>query len=210
MKKTNQSKLRRFLLKENLMWNNPLVAGALLAPSSIPGFLYNTYQIGKNRYNTSGDQRAKVLIFDEPLTEWQSVMLGVKGAVARFFTGKNVRVDYKHNAKSDDLREVLENERYQNIVVMGHGGRSCWCARDGVVYAQDVENWMDGLQKKKGYFIQFTCGNEQGKPLGYGAVEDSAKLLGFTKSVDLGDRLASLWGESSDGIKGLATLTWDK
>lgn len=206
MRKYDESKISKWLLKENLMWNNPVVAWTMLTPVSMPGFLYNAYQIGKNRYQISGEDKAKVLVFDEPLTEWQSLMLGVKGAVARFFTERGIRVDYKHNARSGDLREVLADENYQNIVVMGHGGRNQWCARDGTVYTEDLDEWMNGLPKKKGYFIQFTCGDEEGKPLGYSVVEDRSKILGYTKPVHLGDRFDSLWGESLKGIEGLVNI----
>ena len=173
MRKYDESKISKWLLKENLMWNNPVVAWTMLTPVSMPGFLYNVYQ---------------------------------KGAVARFFTERDIRVDYKHNARSGDLREVLANEDYQNVVVMGHGGRSQWCVRDGTVYAEDLDKWMGGLPKKKGYFIQFTCGDEEGKPLGYSVVEDRSKILGYAKPVHLGDRFDSLWGESLKGIEGLVSI----
>jgi len=189
------------------MWNNPFVALTMMAPFSIPGFLYNFYQIVKNKYKTSGDKKAKVLIFDEPLTEWQDLMLGVKGCIARFLTERDIKVDYKHNAKSDDLRAVLANEAYQNVVVVGHGGRSQWCSRDGIVYTEDVDGWMEGLPKKTGYFIQFTCGDADGIPLGYSVVENRNRILGYTKKVNLGDRLESLWSESLGSIGGLVTLT---
>ncbi|MCK4553251.1 hypothetical protein KAT80_03535 [Candidatus Pacearchaeota archaeon] len=206
MRKYDESKIRRFLLKENLMWNNPIVSLAMLGPISLPGFLYNTFQIGKNHYQTSGDKKAKCLIFDEPLTEWQDLILGVKGVVARFFTQRNVKVSYKHKARSNDLRDVLEDETFQNVVVMGHGGRNCWGARDGIVYTKDINEWMKGLPKKRGYFIQFTCGDEKGKPLGYSVLEDKNKILGYTKPVDLGNRFESLWGESLKGIEGLVNI----
>jgi len=206
MEKHDENKVRNFLLRENLMWNNPVVAWSMLGPFAMPGFLYNAYQMGKNRFQTSGDEKAKVLVFDEPITEWQNLFLGVKGAVARFFTEKDTRVDYKHNARSDDLRAVLEDDTYQNIVIMGHGGRNQWCARDGVVYTEDLDEWMEDLPKKKGYFIQFTCGDEEGKPLGYNVVEDRSKILGYTESVNLGDRFESLWGESLKGIEGLVNI----
>ena len=133
-------------------------------------------------------------------------MLGVKGAVARFFTERDISVDYKHNARSDDLKKLLADEAYQNIVVIGHGERNKWCARDGTVYTEDLDEWMNGLPKKKGYFIQFTCGDKEGKPLGYSVVEDRSKILGYTKPVHLGDRFDSLWGESLKGIEGLVNI----
>ncbi|MBI2451722.1 caspase family protein [Candidatus Pacearchaeota archaeon] len=206
MRKYDEAKVRNFLLKENFIWNNPVVAWAMLAPVSMPGFLYNAYQIGKNRYQTSGKDKARVLVFDEPLTEWQNLMLGVKGAIARFFTERDIRVDYKHNARSEELKGLLANEDYQNIVVMGHGGKNQWCARDGTVHTEDVDEWMSGLPKKKGYFIQFTCGGEEGRPLGHSVVEDKSKILGYTKPVHLGDRFDSLWGESLKGIEGLVNI----
>ena len=206
MKAYNKRMVNNFLLKENLLWNNPVVAWAMLSPVSIPGFLYNSYQIRKNLQMTSGFEKAKVLVFDDPLTEWQSLMLGVKGSVAKFFTERDVRIDYKHNARSNDLKNVLRDESYQNIVVMGHGGRNCWCARDGEIYTEDVNKWMKGLPKKNGYFIQFTCGDVEGIPLGNSVVKDKSKILGYTKPVNLGDRFDSLWGESQKGIEGLTKI----
>ena len=150
MRKYDEAKIRKFLRKENMMWNNPIIAWTMLGPFSMSGFLYNAYQIGKNRHQTTGDDKAKVLVFDEPLTEWQSLMLGVKGAVARFFTERDIRVDYKHNARSDDLRALLADEDYQNIVVMGHGGRNQWCARDGTVYTEDLDEWF--AQEKRVFY----------------------------------------------------------
>lgn len=209
MKRYDENKIREFLLRENLIWNNPLTAWTMLGPIAMPGFLYNAYQIARNRCQTSGKDKAIALFFDEPLTEWQSIILGVKGAVVRFFTERDVRVNYKHNARSDDLKAALQDQAYQNIVVIGHGGRNQWYARDGAVYTEDLDQWMNGLPKKKGYFIQFTCGDEEGRPLGYSVVEDQRKILGYTRSVNLGERFESLWGESLKGIEGLVNISED-
>ena len=81
---------------------------------------------------------------------------------------------------------------------MGHGGRDNWIARDGKIHTNDVDEWMAGLPLKQGYFIQFTCGDRRGRPLGYSAVEDKTKILGYTKNMNLGDRFKSLWEGSQD------------
>ena len=206
MKKYNKKKHNRYLLKEHLIVNNPLVAFTCLAPMATPGFLYNTYQIARNKFKAKGKERAISLICDDPTTEWQNLALGVKGLTAQFFTKQGVPVDYKHNATSEDLQKVLTDETYQHVVLQGHGSRNSWCARDGTIYTDDINEWMQGLPMKNGYFIQFTCGSQEGEPLGSNVIVDPSKNLGYTREVHFGDIFDSLWNGKIHGLEALSQI----
>ena len=50
-----------------------------ILPWTIPGCLYNIYQIAKNKILTKENERAVVLTFNDPRIEWQNIILGVNG-----------------------------------------------------------------------------------------------------------------------------------
>jgi len=204
MEKHNKA-FRRTLLVEKLIWKNPLMSLFCL-PLSAPGLFYNRSRIRANYSETSGEKKARVLISSDPIGEWTDGFLGVKGKIAEFFTERGARVDFKHGAESGDLRSTLEDQTYQSIVLVGHGYRNAWSAIDGLVVTSDVDEWMKGLPRKKGYFIQFTCGDKEGRALGDSVVTDKYKILGFTEEVDPGTRYGYLWGTEHSGIDSLERI----
>lgn len=205
MKKYDLKKMRNYFLREYAI-TLPFSLLTGLAFLQIPGFLFNTYQKIKNRFTTEGKERARFLIFEDPISESQSVLLGEKGLTYGFFTKKGIRVDTKYKATSKDLKEALADPRYQHVILSGHGSKDSWGAADCLIETGDIEVWMANLPKKSGYFIQLTCGSEEGRPLGEAVVKDKSKLLGFTVPVNLGDRFHGYFDGSLIGLENLVKI----
>lgn len=166
----------------------------VLGVISGPGLLYNTYQILKNKVLTDGSKRAACLISGaDPTKEPAQIAIGEKGRIAKFFTDRNVRVDYKHNARSIDLESAIRDDTYQHIVLIGHGDRGTWEATDRCVVTEDISDWVKDASQKDGYFIQLTCGKPVGKPLGFDVVVDKRNVRGYNYRVMVGCTIFDLW-----------------
>ena len=189
-------KIKLEIYSEFVLGLNPLSL-LQLGPLAFPGLLYNTYQSQKNIKETSGNEKAIALIYEPTLIEFANLTLGNKGKISDFFTERDIRLDFKHNAASRDLREVLENDTYQSIVVVGQGSRSSWSAKDGVVTTIDLKEWMKDLPLKTGYFLQMTCGNDRGISFGDRVLEDKTKSLGYIQGMSFADRFEAFWGENN-------------
>ena len=89
----------------------------------------------------------------------------------RFLNLKGYKADWIFNATKGDLESVLESDKYQSIVTMGHGTMSTWDAYDGLVRQKVISEFYGDRPKKTGYWIQQACGTTKGKPLGIDVME---------------------------------------
>ena len=169
--------------------------GEVLLGLATSGLSYNYFQIGLNRFKTDGSKRAACLVSQGISQEYISIISGTKGQVANFFTERSVRVDYIHQATRGDFRRILEDPKYQHIALIGHGNGSSWTAKDGSVNYGDLDYIMERhqLPKKKGYFLQVTCGLPGAVPLGRSVVEDLRKVLGYKDLQGIGDGITNLF-----------------
>lgn len=123
--------------------------------------------------NIKSDQYAAVLLSDHALTKYDywaspSAFLGSYITWTYYFNNKDVKVKWFLRAKSTDLKRVIRDGNCQSIILVGHGSVNTWKATDMVVSNLEVEEMMNGVPKKKGEWLQLTCGEEDFSPVKMG------------------------------------------
>jgi hypothetical protein len=123
--------------------------------------------------NIKSNQYAAVLLSDHALTQYDywvspSAFLGSYITWTYYFNNKDMRVKWFLRAKSTDLTKVMRDGNCQSIVLVGHGSVNTWKATDMVVSNLEVEEMMNGVPKKKGEWLQLTCGEEDYSPVRMG------------------------------------------
>ena len=83
--------------------------------------------------------------------------LGSYPAWTIYFNLNGVKTDYFFNATKQDLKDVLINPKYESIVLVGHGSRNGWKATDEFVSNDDINDWKELFEPKKGEWFQLTC-----------------------------------------------------
>jgi hypothetical protein len=123
--------------------------------------------------NIRSNQYAAVLLSDHALTKYDywaspSAFFGSYITWTHYFNNKDMKVKWFLRAKSADLKRVLRDVNCQTIVLVGHGSVNTWKATDVVVSNLEVEGMMNGIPKKKGEWLQLTCGEEDFSPVKMG------------------------------------------
>jgi hypothetical protein len=121
----------------------------------------------------NNDEYATVLLSDYALTKYDywaspSAFLGSYLTWSYYFNNRNMKVRWFLRAKSTDLKTVIKDRNCQSIVLVGHGSLNIWQATDMVVSNLEVAEMMDGVQKKKGEWLQLTCGVKDFSPVKMG------------------------------------------
>ena len=93
------------------------------------------------------------------------------------------QVDWYSNSTKKQVLNVLQNPNYQNIVFIGHGGKSYYEATDGMVTVDDL--FSIDLPERQGEFIQHTCGSGNGISLREALYPTGSKGYGFNKDVSI-------------------------
>jgi hypothetical protein len=119
------------------------------------------------------DEYAAVLLSDHALTKYDywaspSAFLGSYITWSHYFHDRNMKVRWFLRAESMDLEEVIKDRKCQSIVLVGHGNRNAWRATDRSVSNTDVQKMMQGVEKKRGEWLQLTCGEEDFSPVKLG------------------------------------------
>ena len=86
-------------------------------------------------WRTSNDQYAAILLSADAFTghdHWLPPLafLGSYPAWTFYFNSSGLKTDYIFSATVDDFSKVLCSDKYQSIVLVGHGSRSHWKATD--------------------------------------------------------------------------------
>jgi hypothetical protein len=123
--------------------------------------------------NINNDEYAAVLLSDYALTKYDywaspSAFLGSYLTWSYYFNDRNMKVRWFLRAKSTDLETVIKDRNCQSIVLVGHGSLNIWQATDMVVSNLEVAEMMNGVQKKKGEWLQLTCGVKDFSPVKLG------------------------------------------
>lgn len=121
----------------------------------------------------NSDEYAAVLLSDYALTKYDywaspSAFLGSYLSWSYYFNNRNLKVRWVLRATSNDLKKVIKDRDCQSIVIVGHGSLNVWQATDMVVSNLEVEKMMNGVQKKKGEWLQLTCGVKDFSPVRIG------------------------------------------
>lgn len=123
----------------------PLATGALLSDSL-----------------TDTDQYAAVLISNHAIygnDYWASpiAFLGSYPVWTYYFNSRGMKIKYFFWATMQDFKKVLTDDRYQSIVLIGHGSYNEWRASDGFIDNFSIRAMRGQFKKKKGEWFQLTC-----------------------------------------------------
>jgi hypothetical protein len=97
---------------------------------------------------------------------WASpiAFLGSYPAWTLYFNFNGVKTDYFFNATKKDMKNVLIDPKYESIVMVGHGSRNGWKATDSFVSNDDVNEWKELFESKKGEWFQLSCAGSDTYP----------------------------------------------
>ena len=97
---------------------------------------------------------------------WASpiAFLGSYPAWTLYFNFNGVKTDYFFNATKSDMKNVLIDPKYESIVMVGHGSRNGWKATDSFVSNDDVNEWKELFEPKKGEWFQLSCAGSDTYP----------------------------------------------
>jgi len=101
------------------------------------------------------------------------------------------RVKWVSNVKRDILLNMLSDEQYQNVILIGHGNSNSYHASDGNITAEDILD--KGIKKKKGSLYQHTCGGGGGLKLRDVLLEDASKGYTFDRSIYITENYFAAW-----------------
>ncbi len=115
---------------------------------------------------TKTDQYAAILLSAHAFTDhdhWAPVLayLGSYPAWTLYFNARNLKPDYIFSATYDDFMTVLKDDKYQSIVLVGHGSYNHWQATDMEVSIFAVQRMTGQFKKKKGEWFQLTCATRE-------------------------------------------------
>lgn len=143
----------------------------------------------RNSFVKSKDYGA-VLISDYAVTRfdyWASPLafFGAYPYWTYYFNNRGMKARWFLRAKSTDLARVIKDSACQSIVLVGHGSFNAWQATNMVVTNAEVEKMMEGARKKRGEWLQLTCGVEDTFPVKMGElVMDKERVYTYNDSVN--------------------------
>lgn len=152
-----------------------------------------------------GDEYAAALLSDHAITKYDywaspSAFLGSYITWSYYFNNQNMRVKWFFRAKGRDLETVIKDKNCQSIVLVGHGSLNTWKATDMVISNLEVEEMMNGVPRKKGEWLQLTCGEEDFSPIRTG------ELVMEKESVHTYSEAATMYMFVADAIFGFKNL----
>lgn len=135
---------------------------------------------------------AAVLLSDYAFWEydyWASpcAFLGAYIPWTYYFNNRGVKVKWFFRARSNDLEKVIQDKDCQSIVLVGHGSLDCWQATDMLVTNLEVEKMMKGVQKKRGEWLQLSCGVKDAFPMRMGelVMQNREEVYTYPGSVNV-------------------------
>jgi hypothetical protein len=122
---------------------------------------------------TKTDNHAAVLLSAHALSDhdyWAPPLafLGSYPEWTLYFNSRGQKIDYFFNATKGDFMKVLADNRYQSIVLVGHGSYNTWRATDDQIANYDIEAMKGKFQMKHGEWIQLSCSDPDFSPIHIG------------------------------------------
>jgi hypothetical protein len=140
--------------------------------------------------NIRSNEYAAILLSDYAFWQydyWASpcAFLGSYIPWSYYFNNRNMKVKWFFKAKSNDLEEVIKDKDCQSIVLVGHGDIDSWQATDMEISNSVVAKMMKGVPKKRGEWLQLSCGGESKyfMKIGELVMGDKKKVYTYSKSV---------------------------
>ncbi len=122
---------------------------------------------------TNTDQYAAVLLSAHAFSNhdhWAPPLafLGSYPAWTFYFNSRGLKTDYIFSATKQDFLDVLGDDKYQSIVLVGHGSYNLWRATDDEIANDDIEQMQGAFKKKRGEWFQLSCASEDYSPIQLG------------------------------------------
>lgn len=119
--------------------------------------------------NIESDRYAAILLSADAITGYDHwappiAFLGSYPSWTLYFNSLGYKTDYIFSATYQDFVEVLKDEKYQSIVLVGHGSFNCWKATDDLICTFDVERLTGQFNKKNGEWFQLSCPSSDYSP----------------------------------------------
>jgi hypothetical protein len=119
------------------------------------------------------DEYGAVLVSNHAFTDYDywvapAAWFGAYPYWTYYFNNRGLKTRWILNAKSADLKRVLQDPKNVSVVLVGHGSLNLWESSDKDVTNDDVAAWMKGLPKKRGEWLQLTCGTVDESPVRIG------------------------------------------
>jgi hypothetical protein len=140
-------------------------------------------------YRVKNNEYAAVLLSDHALWEydyWASpcAFLGSYIPWTNYFSNRNLKVRWFFRAKMADMEKVIKDPLCHSIILVGHGSANGWQATDEYVSNNEVAVMTKGLPKKKGEWLQLSCGDEDFTPVLMGElVMERSRVYTYGKQV---------------------------
>ena len=117
-------------------------------------------------WRTRTNQYAAILLSADAFTGYDHwlppiAFLGSYPGWTLYFNSRGLKTDYIFSATFADFVRVLCDDKYQSIVVVGHGSRSHWKATDQDVSIYDIGRLQNQFKRKRGEWFQLTCGHRE-------------------------------------------------
>ena len=131
-----------------------IVALAVYIPMAVIAYVSN-HQTHSGRY-------AAILVSAHAIAgddHWLPpiALLGSYPSWTLYFNDKGLRTEYFLSATCNDFRRVLLDDKYQSVVLVGHGSFNHWRATDGRVSVLDVQRLAGRFSRKQGEWFQLSC-----------------------------------------------------
>jgi hypothetical protein len=111
---------------------------------------------------TKTNQYAAILLSADAITgydHWSPpiAFAGSYPSWTLYFNSLGFKTDFIFSATAKDFYNVLMDNKYQSIVLVGHGSFNCWKATDKLVCTYDIERLAGKFRRKQGEWFQLTC-----------------------------------------------------
>lgn len=88
-------------------------------------------------------------------------LLGSYPSWTLYFNKRGLKTEYFLSTTSDDLRQVLLDERYQSVVLVGHGSYNHWRTTDDGISVLDIQRMAGKFEKKESEWFQLSCAQRE-------------------------------------------------
>jgi len=103
--------------------------------------------------SVKSNKYAAILLSAHAITDYDYwappiAFLGSYPAWTFYFNSKSFKTDFIFSATKKDFFKVLKDEKYQSIVLVGHGSFNSWRATDSLITNTEVNGFKDKFEKK--------------------------------------------------------------
>ena len=138
----------------------------------LPLTLFETQESFRRNEGLGNLPTAKVLMSFGQLKAAPFYFFGEVAGINNHCHFQGYQTSWVIKAKKEDLESALLDETIQSLVTFGHGSRSSLEMHDGVITTREITEIYGERTKKRGFWIQYSCGSPEGLPLGFSVMEN--------------------------------------